>query len=35
MQWEAGVEYRLTRYLTLQGAVDRIAQVGAGTRQLG
>ena len=23
------VEYRLTRYLTLQGAVDRIAQVGA------
>ena len=24
------VDYRLTRYLTLQGAVDRIAQVGAG-----
>jgi hypothetical protein len=24
------VDYRMTRYLTLQGAVDRIAQVGAG-----
>ncbi|MDY7230746.1 hypothetical protein [Hyalangium rubrum] len=24
-----GIEYRLNRYLTLQGAVDRIAQVGA------
>lgn len=25
-----GVEFRMNRYLTLQGAVDRIAQVGAG-----
>ncbi|MBN1204519.1 MAG: hypothetical protein JXB05_06310 [Myxococcaceae bacterium] len=30
-----GVEYRLSRYLTLQGAVDRIAQVGAGDTAAG
>ncbi len=30
-----GVEYRLNRYLTLQGAVDRIAQVGAGDAAAG
>jgi hypothetical protein len=29
------VDYRLTRYLTLQGAVDRIAQVGAGDAAAG
>jgi hypothetical protein len=30
-----GVEYRLNRYLTAQGAVDRIAQVGAGDEAAG
>jgi hypothetical protein len=30
-----GVDYRLNRYLTLQGAVDRIAQVGAGDAAAG
>lgn len=29
------VDYRMTRYLTLQGAVDRIAQVGAGDAAAG
>jgi hypothetical protein len=30
-----GVDYRLNRYLTLQGAVDRIAQVGAADADAG
>jgi hypothetical protein len=32
---ECGAEYRLTRYLSLQGIVNRIAQVGAGDAAAG
>jgi hypothetical protein len=32
---EGGVEYRLNRYVALQGMANRIAQVGAGDEAAG